>query len=220
MRGRRSYGQCMESADDQMRRMMDRREHKRAAATALVLLLSYSLSGIPVLLVLRPCCRHPDSKPASPHTYTYTLHSNSDRHTRKHSELSCFFSFGGVLFHSTHILAFYLEHFRRISFKFLLKCYDEEEEAEKSIHYVSLSENHIKGKTHLISVSVPVRRLLSISEMIPLRIPKIVSVPLVNSGQARMNVSRAAKTLGIIEFAAESRNLAANSRTTGNTVSL
>lgn len=81
-------------------------------------------------------------------------------------------------------------------------------------------QNHIKGKTHLISVSVPVRRLLSISEMIPLRIPKIVSVPLVSSGQARMNVSRAVKTLGIIEFAAESRNLDANSRTTGKTVSL
>jgi hypothetical protein len=56
--------------------------------------------------------------------------------------------------------------------------------------------------------------------MIPFRIPKMVSVPLVSSGQARMNISRAAKTLGMTEFDAESRNLAANSRTTGKIVSL
>ena len=75
-------------------------------------------------------------------------------------------------------------------------------------------------KTHLISTSVPVLRLFSMSEMMAFRIPKIVSVPRVNSEQTRTNDSMAAKTLGMTEFAAESKNFSAKERTTGKIVSL
>ena len=89
-----------------------------------------------------------------------------------------------------------------------------------------LRQRHTRGgaeegkETYLISTSVPVLRLFSISEMTAFKMPKMVSVPRVSSGHARMKTSRAANTLPIIELEAESRNFSANSRTTGITVAL
>lgn len=58
------------------------------------------------------------------------------------------------------------------------------------------------------------------SEMTDIKSPKIVSVPLVNSGQERINTPTAEKTLGIRELDASSKNFLANFSTTENIVCL